>query len=234
MRESVLARIDAAVARGVCPVVVFDLDSTLFDTAGRHLQILTEYAEENQDTYPDLLGCVRQLSHEDFGWNVREPLTRSGYANEVALKGLETFWFKRFFTHAYVVHDLPARGAVDFVREVHDRGALVYYLTGRHVEGMGAGTVEALTNAGFPMWRARCVLHLKPRYDMADKPFKQEAMQDIRSHLGEVVATFENEPGNANAFLEAFEDAEHFLVGSVHSPDAESPDPRLKVVADFS
>jgi hypothetical protein len=234
MRESVFQRIDAAVARGVCPVVVFDLDSTLFDTAGRHLQILTEYAQACQAEHPDLLACVRDLSHGDFGWNIRAPLEARGYRNEEALAGLNSFWFERFFTHAYVLHDLPTLGAVSFAREVHERGALVYYLTGRDVPGMGTGTASALMNAGFPLWRGRCVLHLKPRFDMKDKPFKEAAMEDIRSHGGEVVATFENEPGNANAFLAAFEDAEHFLVGSVHSPNAEAADPRLKVVADFS
>ncbi len=77
-------------------------------------------------------------------------------------------------------------------------------------------------------------MHLKPNFDMKDKPFKEAAMEDIRSHRGEVVATFENEPGNANAFLEAFGDADHYLVGGVHSPEAEAPDSRLLLIRDFS
>ena len=233
MRESVFKRIDAAVASGECPVVVLDLDSTLFDTAGRHLQILTEYAQTVQGEHPDLLARVQELSHAEFGWSIRAPLDERGYRNEAALEGLNAFWFERFFTHDYVLHDLATPGAVSFVQEAHQRGALVYYLTGRDVPGMGSGTAAALTQAGFPLWRGRCVLHLKPNFDMKDKPFKEAAMEDIRSHGGEVVATFENEPGNANAFLEAFPEAEHYLVGNVHSPEAEPPNSRLKLIDDF-
>jgi hypothetical protein len=51
---------------------------------------------------------------------------------------------------------------------------------------------------------------------------------------GEVVATFENEPGNANLLLEAFPDARHFLLDTVHSPEAEAPDSALIVIEDFT
>ena len=50
---------------------------------------------------------------------------------------------------------------------------------------------------------------------------------------GAVVATFENEPGNANLFLDAFPDALHFLLLTEHSPEAEAPRPELIQTDDF-
>jgi hypothetical protein len=82
-------------------------------------------------------------------------------------------------------------------------------------------------------WTGRCIVHLKPSFDMADRAFKDEALADIRSYQGEVVATFENEPGNANLFAEAFPDALHFLLETVTSPEPETPRPELIRSADF-
>ena len=58
-------------------------------------------------------------------------------------------------------------------------------------------------------------------------------IDDIRSYRGEVVASFENEPGNANMFLAAFPDALHVLLQTIHSPGAEPPRPELILTPDF-
>ena len=111
---------------------------------------------------------------------------------------------------------------------------MLYYLTGRHVDGMHLGTAKSLVDHGFPLYRGRTVLHLKPSFHMKDHDFKEMALADIRSLAGPVVATFENEPGNANLFLASFPDAAHFLVSEVHSPSAPPPSPLLVKLADFS
>jgi hypothetical protein len=48
-----------------------------------------------------------------------------------------------------------------------------------------------------------------------------------------VVATFENEPGNANLFLDNFPQASHFLIGKVRSPTSPQPRPEIIEIADF-
>jgi hypothetical protein len=68
---------------------------------------------------------------------------------------------------------------------------------------------------------------------MNDRAFKDDALADIRSYQGEVVATFENEPGNANMFLRAFPDALHFLLLTICSPEADAPASSLVQSADF-
>ena len=227
--DAVLDQIGSLSAEGELPVVVFDLDSTLFNTAGRHLAILRAFADEE----PHVRSLVDELSLQDFGWAVEEPLLARGFDHAPTLERLRSFWFDRFFDGDWVGHDHPAEGAVDYVQEAWRRGALIYYLTGRHVGGMDAGTARALANRGFPFWHGRTVLHLKPDFHTPDKPFKDQAIQAIRSHRGEVVATFENEPPNANLFLSAFPEAHHFLVGDVCHPGGEAPDPRLIKIPDF-
>ncbi len=233
LRE-VHTRIDQTLESGVLPLVVFDLDSTLFSTEPRNLQIFREFARERVDKYPELEPLLASVRREHMGWNIHESLRSQGLENEALLSDLKRFWSERFFTDDYVLCDDPMPGAVDYVTSVYDRGAMVYYLTGRHAGGMELGTVRALRKAGFPYWRGRTTLHLKPSFAMTDRDFKDEALAEIRSYRGRVVATFENEPGNANLFLDAFPSALHFLLLTVCSTEAEEPAPELLKTLDFT
>lgn len=227
----VLERIERVRRARRLPVVVFDLDSTLFSTAARNWAILQEFVAAPERA--ELATSLAMLRPEDIGWNIHQCLERRGIGDSALWNALHQFWFERFFTDDYLRHDRALPGAPAFVDACHVRGALIYYLTGRHVGGMEVGTVAALRSEGFPFWRGRCVLHLKPSFEMSDSAFKHDAIADVHSYRGEVVATFENEPGNANLFLRAFPDALHFLLLTVHSPQAENPDPALIPSADF-
>jgi len=229
--HEVLHRVEGSVAGGELPVVVFDLDSTLFDTSGRNLKILKDFAQESGDEI--LSAHIADVTHDELGWSVGGPLKRRGVDDEALHRELLSFWKDRFFTDDYVVHDLAAPGAVEFTRAVHERGALVYYLTGRHVRGMGVGTVQSLTQHGFPLWRGRTTLHLKPSFDMPDRAYKAAAIADIRSSGGPIVATFDNEPENCNVLRAAFPDGLHFRYGSVHSPDPEPLHASIHHLNDF-
>ncbi len=229
----VLEIVERTVAGGRLPLVVFDLDSTLFSTADRNLRILSEFASEFSVDFPELAAHIGQLTGDDMGWSVLEPLARRGYAPEGLQERFMPFWVARFFTDDYVREDAPNPGAVEYVNACHDRGAMIYYLTGRHRGGMEHGTVASLHDNGFPYWRGRAVLHLKPNFEMPDLAYKAEAVADIRSYMAPVVATYENEPGNANLFLRSFPTGLHFFVETEHSPEAEAPSDDLIRVPDF-
>ncbi|MBW1879094.1 MAG: hypothetical protein JRJ84_12085 [Deltaproteobacteria bacterium] len=231
--NEVLKRIEATVASKRLPMVVLDLDSTLFSTAHRNLRILREFADEFADDYPRLRDHVNALGPRDMSWQVLDAVRARGYDPSDLERRFRPYWMERFFTDAYVKDDHPNLGAVAFANACHERGALLYYLTGRHKGGMELGTAQSLSMNGFPYWRGRAVLHLKPAFDMPDLEYKEHAVADIRSYLSPVVATFENEPGNANLFLRAFPDGLHFLLETEHSPEAESPDPKLIRIPDF-
>ncbi len=225
---SVLERVEAAVASGSRAVVVLDVDSTLLSTSRRHHRILTEYADQSGDDA--LVAFVSGLDRDGFGWRVSGPLADTPHASHA--EPLFDFWWARFFDPDYLREDIAVPGAVAFVEAVIDRGGWAYYLTARHLPDMGAATVESLIRLGFPMLSSRTKLHLKPSSDVGDKAYKRAAMADIAA-LGTVVATFENDPGNANAFAEAFPDALNVWVRSVWPADADDPVDALRVIEEF-
>lgn len=212
------------------PVVVFDVDSTLLSTAARHLAILRAFAQVEQD--PELIELAGTLTPQDFGWTVDAPVRARLHRPAPFYEALERFWFDGFFSSAFLSHDRPTPGALDFVKQVHRAGALVYFLTARNAETMAAGTLQSLHTLGFPLTTGRTVLHLKPHGRLSDKAFKTAALNDI-ARLGTVVATFENEPANANLFAQRFPDACHVLLDTVCSPGAPPADPTIVRVQDF-
>ncbi len=201
-----------AVRRAERPVCVFDIDSTLMNTAPRNWRILQEAAT----VFPALKPFVAKLSERDMGYTLTDDLRRVGCDDENLLETLHKFWKVRFFTNEYVVLDRPYPGAVAYVQRLHEAGATIYYLSGRDEPGMGQGTRRSLGEHGFPLGD-RTVLHLKPSFEMPDFDFKKEAFDDIERLGGTVAAIFENEPANANAFKERFPAAAVFLIRTITS-----------------
>ena len=126
--------------RGALPVLVFDLDSTLFSTCPRNLKILEDFVTARGEEHPLLKEIWPTLTEEDMGWNVHESLQERGVEDEELLADLRKFWAARFFTDEFCEIDTPVPGAPEFVSACHDAGAFIYYLTGRHVHGMEKGT----------------------------------------------------------------------------------------------
>ncbi len=223
-----LERVVRAVSRAERPVVVFDLDSTLIHTGGRHLAILRAFAERRDD--PTLKKLARALDPSAFGWTVDEPLR--GRVAPASIEALLQFWREAFFSGRFLHADRALPGAVEFVRALHRGGAWIYYLTARAADTMGAETLRSLHDLGFPLAEGRAVLHMKPASTDDDHAHKRAALHAI-AQLGQVVATFENEPAHANRFVEAFPEAIHVLLRTGCSPDAPAPHPALLQVEDF-
>lgn len=231
--DTILEEVAAVRRTGRVPTLLFDIDSTLISTKPRNAAIAREFAKLGAHLHP----AVPRLSDcrpDEMGWLVSDALRARGCDDQEVLDALMAHWFRRFFSGESLTHDVEVPGAAAFVREAHDAGALVYYLTGRDAPGMGEGTVTSLARLGFPLWRGRVVLHLKPHRDVPDRAYKAEAIADVRSHLGPVVATFENDPGNANLFAEAFPEAMNVWMQTECAPDAEAPSSKLLALADFT
>lgn len=218
--------------RGELPVVVFDVDSTLFDTALRHLRILTEFAHDHPEH--GLIDRVATYTPHDMHWDVWHPLLQDGLGLSGEVKeALFEYWWDRFFSDEYCRIDLPVPGAVSLVRGLHDRGAMIYYLTARPVDTMGPGTLASFERWGLPVLVGRTILQLKPSSHTDDASYKHDAMEDIAALRGTVVGTFENEPGHANMFAETWPEAQHFLMDMGHSHGAPAPRDDLIVLKDL-
>lgn len=213
------------------PVCIFDLDGTLYENRPRTLRILHAVAASLEPEHRDDATSILALSWQDLAYRVEDSLRPRG-VSEVVIERCITAWRRKFFTDTACSDDIPHRGAVRFVRQCYDRGATVVYLTGRDIPGMLVGTVRTLRDDGFPVGVPRTELVLKPTFEEPDISFK-ERMFDSFDELGTVTATFENEPGNANKFLQRWPSAYSVFVATQWAPGAPDPAPGVVRVEDF-
>lgn len=219
--DGVVDAVRAAAKDGGRPVVVLDLDSTLFDNAARTKHILLEVAAR-KDALRPLLPKIAELPEAGLPYLVTDILALAGITEASATSAFLSGWKRRFFTDAYQLYDRPTPGAVDFVRAVHAEGATLVYLTGRDAPGMGAGAVRSLRRFGFPVLTPTAILVMKPGFREPDETFKAEAVATVDA-LGTVVATFENEPRNANLFAKTWPKAQSFFLTTNSNPEKVVP-----------
>jgi hypothetical protein len=208
------------------PVVVLDLDSTLYEVAPRTHAILKQWLGGESHLGIPILESLEAVSPAEVGYSLGDTFKNAGLdlgCSEVAqaLASARKFWFQRFFTNDYLVHDRPYEGAVDFIRSLHDEGAEIIYLSGRDEPNMGAGTRANLIRDGFPCDVARTHLCLKPAYGLPDLAHKTGAQELIR-RLGTLVASVENEPANLVGIARLFPEAMHVFMDTIRS---ETPAP---------
>jgi phosphoglycolate phosphatase-like HAD superfamily hydrolase len=209
--ETVLGR---AKSLGRRAVVVFDLDSTIFDNKPRQARILREFGARRGI---DLLAACA-ANHFNSGWDLRAAMRNCGLAVDEAERlypEAKQFWLDRFFTSDYCAEDVAIAGAPDFVKAVAQMGAIVCYVTGRH-EGMRAGTLDAMRKCGFLIPGEGVHLILKPSPEMNDDDFKREAHRQV-AELGTVIAAFDNEPTHLNDYRRKFPEATIVHLATDHS-----------------
>jgi len=197
----VVAAIEKILAEKKTPVLVFDLDGTLFDTAQRTVRILHEWAKKNSTNADARI--IEKVADKDAAYSTGDTLKNLGITNAETAASVKAFWFKRFFTSEYVVIDAAIPGGPEFTRKCHDKGALIVYLTGRDIPNLGKGTIESLRKNDMPLDEKTAFLMLKPSPEIKDYAFKKDACEKI-GKLGVVVAVFENQPRNLNALIGEF------------------------------
>lgn len=188
----------AAVQRNCAgQMVLFDLDSTLVNNRPRSARIMREFAATQNEP---LLAAA--AGHHWQDWSATRAMRNMGLAAEraEALNQLfDDFWRPRFFSSDYCPYDTEIAGACAFVQSVLDAGAQVIYLTGRP-ELMRAGTVQSLTELGFPApGSASVALNMKPQANGSDDDFKHQQALELRAR-GAIAAAFDNEPQHINTY----------------------------------
>jgi hypothetical protein len=230
--QTILDEIDARHRAGERPVVIFDLDGTLYDNRPRTIRIVHALAASLPIEHDRDAAILRTLGPNDLRYRLEDTLRPLDVSEEVITLAKKR-WFSRFFTDSACADDVPVRGAAPFVQRCFHRGATVVYLTGRDIPGMLVGTVRTLRDDGFPIGQPRVELVLKPTFEEDDTGFKRR-MLDPMNELGTIVATFENEPGNANLFHHRWPDSHAVLLDTQSAPGAPPLDPACIRVPDFS
>lgn len=219
LTSAVLDHVADAVARGVSPLVVLDLDGTLYDNAPRTLRIIQEFAAAHGARYPDLYEVVTTLAPSAMRYKIADTLAAAGVDDPAIHREIEAFWFARFFTNEYVLYDLPLAGAAEFVNLIHRAGAVPTYLTGRDAPNMLQGTIAALQRDGFPVGPMNTRTILKHDFETPDEDYKRAVVTHLRPS-GEVVAAFDNEPGLCNLLKQSFPDSVTVWLDTSHAPGA--------------
>lgn len=226
----VLERIAAQRLQDAHPVVVFDLDGTLFDNGPRTWQVLYEFALQRRRHA--LLKRLQGVARLSLPYTLKDILALCGETDGELLREVVAFWKERFFRDDYIRYDEPLAGAIQFATACWDAGATVVYLTGRDAPNMLLGTSASLRTHCFPVGVPRSVLTLKEAFEVEDLAFKREALEFLDT-LGVVVAAFDNEPANCNLFQNRWPDAEQVCVATAHAPNPPVLHPSVKVIKDF-
>jgi phosphoglycolate phosphatase-like HAD superfamily hydrolase len=228
--DQTVALVRESRGRGRAPVVLFDLDGTLFDNGPRSWQILYEFAlsRGHHTLSQKLNGMPKQL----LPYSLREILAQVDATDPDLLQEAAVFWKKRFFVDDYIRFDEPVRGAIQFVHRVYNEGATVVYFSGRDAPNMLVGTAQSLRTHGFPVGVPRAVITLKETFEVEDLVFKRQAVAFLNT-LGEVVGTFDNEPANCNMFLEHWPHAVTAALATTHAPSPQALVPQVMVIEDF-
>lgn len=199
--QEVLDRTQKVLEAKKLPVLIFDLDSTLFHVSPRSFEIMKSWIQASS------VSILPNLTADDIGYSIEDVWVKRGLSTETGdsfkyLKEAKEYWRQRFFSNEFIHHDEPHAGSVQFVKRLYEMGAKIVYLTGRDVPLMAFGTVDHLRNQGFPVEVERTRLILKPKRHIDDLVFKAGVCESAKE-WGEVIASFENEPKNLVAMQKA-------------------------------
>ena len=214
VREIVLARVDREVAAGRTPVVIFDLDGTVYDTRGRAMACFRDWLRDEGSSLPrdvaDKLGAMTEwrFAAASDAWRA-QGIEPAGPAWDAFV----AYWLPRYLSARYLHEDRAYEGAAAFARLLHSRGAHVVFLTARDRKPMEATTLRKLSDDGFPVGVDRTQVITKESKDEANEVYKRRVSVTLRA-IGPVVASFENEPINLVALAREFPEAVHVFVVS--------------------
>jgi hypothetical protein len=231
-------RARAGGVRQAHPLVLLDLDSTLYEVGPRTYHILKEWAETPESHAAELFrAAILKAEPWHVGYSVKETLRALGLPAEApehreTVEALKSYWSERFFASAYLKYDRAYPGAAAFTRRLYELGAEIVYLTGRDEPGMGAGTREGLLRDGFPWEVDRTHLLMKAALHLPDLDHKVQAAHYVREH-GTLVASFENEPPNLVALRDLFPEAMHVFVDTICSDHPAPPAQGLYRIKSF-
>ncbi len=229
----VLDNVRNAYNRGERPIVVFDIEGTLFDNRSRILQILREYGDKELKTVrPQAAQILGSLTVAQIQYMLPDTLKAAGVTEEAVINNAAIFWSERFFTDDYLRYDTPNQGAIRFVRDLYSNGARIVYVTGRDAQRQLLGTVKQLRDNGFPIGIQGSELIMRPTPQTQDAVFKQQITNYLRQY-GKIIAAFDTEPANANVYRRAFPDATCIIYNAPRAPNPPPLLPNILALASF-
>ena len=229
-QQQLKAVLEKAHQAGPKGLLIFDLDSTVFDNRPRQSRIVREFGKASG------LAALETCSEKNWesGWDLKAALLSCGLSQQLAdqhFKAAKNFWGARFFTSAYCLDDVEIPGAPQYLHAVVKTGAQVVYVTGRHEE-MRSGSVQCMEKCGMPVPGPGVTLLMKPNLRESDDAYKVQTHARLDT-MGTVVAAFDNEPTHANDYANKFTKAIVIHLATDHSGRPVTLLPQIISVPDF-
>ncbi len=215
----VLDGIEQARQAGSPPIVVLDLDLTLFDNRERTRAILRDFLLSSDMEPRTRAAAIERLEAHSIVYSIQENMEAIGVSNEMFRGGGLDFWMERFFSDRYCVFDTPYPGAPEACQRLRKEDASLVYLTGRYADTQAVGTVQSLRHYGFPIAELGAQLVMKTSRQESDTAYKRRVSEELLQ-MGTPVAAVDNEPGHCNTMKSLFPAAQVALFDSLHSPQA--------------
>lgn len=200
-------------------LVVFDLDSTLFNVSPRSQKIIEIISSDPSlnDSYPESCHELSQVIIHELDWGIREAIERHHVKgpNEFFIK-VRDLWVKHFFSNNFLTHDKIYQEAKNLINNLHSVGASIKYLTGRDKIRMEPGTTSVLKLHNLPYTDQPSHIIVKPDSSRPDAPFK---LNELKKHLKDFsqVWLFDNEPVILNHISNHLPEVNLVYVDTVHS-----------------
>jgi hypothetical protein len=218
------------------PLVVFDLDSTLFDVFPRLEKALIDISltSEFMQRFPEVNSYFRNIKTLRNDWGFIKVLRRAGVDHDhfELFEYVREAWIKRFFSNEYIHYDVPYEGASFFVNQLHKMEIPIVYLTGRDVARMEKGSREVLLKWDFPLNDTNAKLVLKPFKEMDDAQFKCDWFKSLDINDYSKIFLFENEPVNINLIQNVLPEIEMVFFDSTHS-GKEPPPSEINTIVNY-
>ena len=236
--ELVLAKVKEHGQNDSTPIVVIDLDSTLYDVRHRTHQIIQSWLQVAQDLPDEIQQKLKNSTLSSIGYSLKDTfhqleLDLKNLQIEKTWERLKDYWWEHFFSNETVHHDEPYTGAIEYAHLLKEAGAIVVYLTGRDTPKMGAGTAKKMQKDGFPLDGIRARLIMKETFGSDDALHKVSVLNSLISE-GTIIASFENEPKNLMALVDTLPSAMHIFVETSCSDHPARPGQGLYRIKDFS
>jgi hypothetical protein len=234
--REVLNQVLASTKSNAVPIVVLDLDSTLYEVRPRTFQILKEWKEDSK-VPAQFKNALDRMEISSVGYSLKDTfrsleINWADFFASDEFHNAKSFWSSRFFSSEYLKFDHAYEGAAEFCKALRKEGAELIYLTGRDEKNMGEGTRSNLERDGFPL-DDKTHMMLKKSPQDSDVEHKKMAAEWINKR-GTVVASFENEPANLIALYERFPQSMHIFVDTICSDHPAQPREGLYRIRDWS
>lgn len=217
------------------PLVVLDLDSTLYNVSHRSQLILQHFINEHcdSDLFKEEIHQLKTIKIMPKDWGLKEAFIRQGLqASQEFFNTVRDYWHKHFFSSDFLHSDVPYVGAVDYVNALHSAGIRILYLTGRDAANMKSGTIESLKKWKFPISNVETDLLMKPSKGLIeDEEYKNNVIQSLKAQSPRIWF-FENEPAIIQRVRQSSPEIQIVWIDTTHSRRSEPPQD-LHVIRDI-